>query len=90
MDPIIRIDQPVDVIVSFTIKGNAVSARPLRMRYRGRDITFTGFGLCHPVRHGSQLHYVFNVSDNANDYSLDFDTVTLTWTLTAIIDGSSL
>ena len=90
MNPVIEINQAVKVIASFEKKNNAVVAMPLQMFYRGREINFTQLGLCHPVRHGSQLHYVFDVSDGANDYSLDFDTTTLIWTLIAMIDGSNL
>ena len=90
MNPVVEINQVVEVIASFKKKKNSITATPLKMRYHGRDITFTELGLCHPVRHGNQLHYVFDVSDGANDYSLDFDATTLTWTLVAMIDGGSL
>lgn len=90
MDPLIKLNQPIDVIASFKRTGNSVKVMPLRMRYGSRDIAFTQLGLCHPVRHGSQLHYIFDVSDGCNDYSLDLDVSTLTWTLVAVIDGGNL
>lgn len=90
MNPIIEINEIVDVVAVFRHVKSPTTVQPIRMRYHGRDITFTKLGMCHPVRHGTRLHYVFDVSDGANDYSLDFDTTTLTWTLVAMIDGGSL
>ena len=90
MNPIIEIDQSVNILASFKLVNNQVKVMPVYMRYQGRDIHFSALGLCHPVRHGSRLHYIFDVSDGVNDYSLDFNTTTLTWTLLTIIDGSSL
>ena len=90
MNPIIEINQSVNVLASFKLVNNQVKVMPICMHYRGRDIRFSTLGLCHPVRHGSRLHYIFDVSDGVNDYSLDFNTTTLTWILLTIIDGSSL
>ena len=90
MNPIIEINQSVNVLASFKLVNNQVKVMPICMHYRGRDIRFSTLGLCYPVRHGSRLHYIFDVSDGVNDYSLDFNTTTLTWTLLTIIDGSSL
>lgn len=90
MNPIIEINQSVNVLASFKLVNNQVKVMPVYMRYQGRDIHFSALGLCHLVRHGSRLHYIFDVSDGVNDYSLDFNTTTLTWTLLTIIDGSSL
>ena len=90
MNPIVEINETVNVIASFVSNNRHVQVKPVRMRHHGRDITFTQLGLCHPVRHGSQLHYIFDVSDGANDYTLDFDTTTLVWTLVSMIDGGSL
>ena len=90
MNPIVEINEAVNVIASFVSNNRHVQVKPVRMRHHGRDITFAQLGLCHPVRHGSQLHYIFDVSDGANDYTLDFDTTTLVWTLVSMIDGGSL
>lgn len=90
MNPIVEINETVNVIASFTNVNGRVRVMPARMCWRNRDINFTQLGLCHPVRHGNQLHYVFDVSDGANDYSLDFDATTLIWTLVSMIDGGSL
>ena len=90
MNPVTEINHFVDVIAIFRTKSTRTSVQPLRMRYDGHDITFTKLGLCHPVRHGSRLCYVFNVSDGTNDYSLELDTTTLQWKLLSLIDGSYL
>lgn len=90
MNPIVEINETVNVIASFTNANGRVRVMPARMCWHGRDINFTQLGLCHPVRHGNQLHYVFDVSDGANDYSLDFDATTLIWTLVSMIDGGNL
>lgn len=90
MNPIVEINETVNVIASFTNVNGRVRVMPARMCWRSRDINFAQLGLCHPVRHGNQLHYVFDVSDGANDYSLDFDATTLIWTLVSMIDGGSL
>lgn len=94
MNPVIEINEAVNVIVSFRQaskdKHSIIKVMPLKMLRGGRATTFTKLGLCHPVRHGSQLYYIFNVSDGANDYSLEFDTTTLGWRLISMIDGGNL
>ena len=90
MNPIVEINETVDITATFTKTKNRVHVMPSYMDWRGRQVCFTRLGLCHPVHHGGQLHYVFDVSDGLNDYSLDFDTTTLTWTLVSVIDGGSL
>ena len=90
MSPIVEINETVDITATFTKTKNRVHVMPSYMDWRGRQVCFTQLGLCHPVHHGGQLHYVFDVSDGLNDYSLDFDTTTLTWTLVSVIDGGSL
>ena len=90
MNPIVEINETVDITATFTKTKNRVRVIPSYMVWRGRQVNFTQLGLCHPARHGRQLHYIFDVSDGLNDYSLDFDTATLTWTLVSVIDGGSL
>lgn len=90
MNPIIEINQAVDVIATFRQAGHAVKAMPVQIQWNNRDVKIEQLGLCHPVRHGSRLCYIFDVSDGANDYSLEFDTTTLKWTLISMIDGGSL
>ena len=61
MNPIVEINETVNVIASFVSNNRHVQVKPVRMRHHGRDITFTQLGLCHPVRHGSQLHYILTL-----------------------------
>lgn len=90
MNPIVSINQPVDVIVSFGRSVRTTGVMPVKMRHHGVDISLTKLGLCYPIRHGSRLCYIFDVSDGTNDYSLEFDATTLRWTLLSLIDGASL
>lgn len=90
MNPIVSINQPVDVIVSFSRSARTTGVMPVKMRHHGVDISLTKLGLCYPVRHGARLCYIFDVSDGTNDYSLEFDTTTLRWTLLSLIDGANL
>lgn len=90
MNPIVEINEAINVTATFIRANNRVHVMPSCMVWRGRQINFTQLGLCHPARHGQRLHYIFDVSDGLNDYSLDFDTTTLVWTLVSVIDGSSL
>lgn len=90
MNPVVEINESVDVAAVFRRGSGRIEARPTAMSWRGRDIKFSRLGLCHPVRHGSRLCYIFDVNDGANDYSLEFDTTELSWRLLSLIDGSSL
>ncbi len=92
MNPIVSINQPVDVIVSFSRSAHTNTNRvmPVKMRHHGVDISLTKLGLRYPIRHGTRLCYIFDVSDGTNDYSLEFDTTTLHWTLLSLIDGANL
>lgn len=90
MNPIVEINETVDVTATFIKVNNRVRVIPSYMVWRDRQVNFTQLGLCHPARHGRQLHYIFDVSDGLNDYSLNFDATTLVWTLVSVIDGSSL
>lgn len=89
MDPTIIIDEPVDVVAVFRARGGITSlCMPCKMRYKGMDIVLTELGLRHPTRRGKRMVHVFDMSDGANDYRLEFDAEALTWRLMAIIDGS--
>lgn len=57
---------------------------PIRMKYQGREITFSELGLRHPTRQGKRMVHVFDMSDGANDYRIEFDAERLVWHLTHI------
>ena len=88
MDPTIEINQRVDVAVLYRKNGDITSlAFPYKMRYGGREITFTQLGMHHPTSQGKRMIHVFDVSDGINDYRLEFDAEHLTWNLVSIIPG---
>lgn len=90
MDPTIAINERVEVLAAYQ-RGRDVSAncKPLKMRYRGRDITFSKRAFHHPTAKGKRMIHVFDMSDGANDYRLEFDAESLTWTLATIIEGGA-
>ena len=89
MDPTIAINERVDVVALYE-KGKDVSTNcmPYKMRLHGRDVIFNKRGLHHPTSQGLRMIHVFDMSDGVNDYRLEFDAESLTWTLVAIIEGS--
>jgi len=88
MDPTITINKRVSVLTVFREKGHPPEiCWPVRMKYQGRDIVFKELGLRHPTALGRRMVHVFDMSDGANDYRLEFDAESLTWTLVAMIEG---
>ena len=88
MDNFEILNARVDVITRFTSQGeNRDICFPCKMRYQGQNITFTEVGLRHPTAKGKRMLHVFDVTDGANDYRLEFDAENLTWRLVAILDG---
>lgn len=80
------LDERIEVIVTF---GEGLNpCRPLKFRRpNGREITITEIGLRHPSSKGLRTIHVFDVTDGANDYRLEFDSERLTWHLTRMGDG---
>lgn len=90
MDPTLQVNQRVSVVTLFRDKATGEQAElcmPIKMRYRGRDITFSELGLRHPTSAGKRMIHVFDMSDGDNDYRLSFDAETLSWTLVTMIEG---
>ena len=88
MDPTIHVNERVDVVPIFY--GHAPERTlciPWKMKYRGQEIVFTVFGMRHPTEKGKRTIHVFDMSDEANDYRLEFDAEHLTWTLVSIMEG---
>jgi hypothetical protein len=89
MDPSIIIKERVEVIAVFrTGVDTSQICMPAKMRYRGQEVTFTRLGLRHPTVQGKRMIHVFDMSDGVNDYRLEFDAESLTWTLVAILEGT--
>lgn len=57
---------------------------PVRMKYQGREITFSELGMRHPTHQGKRMVHVFDMSDNVNDYRIEFDAERLVWHLTHV------
>lgn len=88
MDPSLEINQRISVMAVYRNQGSVAElCMPARMRYQGREITFTELGLRHPTSAGKRMIHIFDVSDGVNDYRLSFDSEALTWTLVSILEG---
>lgn len=87
MDQSIRINKDVN-IVAYYFKNSAQRLRcfPKRMEYDGRRVDFTETGLVHPTKKGQRMIHVFDMTDGAADYRLEFDAQDLTWKLICITD----
>ncbi len=85
----IEINDRIEVITRFASRGDpAYMIMPVKMRWGGQEIVFTELGLRHPTIKGRRMIHVFDMSDGANDYRLEFDAEMLTWTLVTIIEGN--
>jgi hypothetical protein len=89
MDPTIVINERVGVAVVF----NAASAEnnscvPWKMKYKNQEIIFTKLAMRHPTAKGKRMIHVFDMSDGANDYRLEFDAEHLTWELINMVPGN--
>lgn len=88
MDPVIVINERVDVVPIFNAAANEnMLCVPWKMKYKNREIIFTKLGMRHPTSKGRRMVHVFDVSDGANDYRLEFDCEHLTWTLVSMVAG---
>jgi hypothetical protein len=86
MQNIQKIDQRVDVICSFKSKGNTQTlCYPHKMRWKGREVVFKQLGLRHPTIKGKRMVHIFDMSDDSQDYRLEFDAESLTWTLKEVL-----
>ncbi len=88
MDPTIEINERVDMVVLYKKHGDiSTLALPYKMKWKGREITFTQLGMRHPTAKGKRMIHIFDVSDGTDDYRLEFDAERLTWNLIAIVPG---
>lgn len=84
----LEVNQRVEVVTLFKSSGDPASlVMPAKMRWRKEEIIFTELGLRHPTHKGQRMIHVFDMSDGANDYRLEFDAEMLTWTLISILSG---
>lgn len=60
---------------------------PVRFRRsNGQEVEISEIGLRHPTTPGKRMVHVFDVTDGAVDYRLEFDSERLTWHLTRMGD----
>jgi hypothetical protein len=85
------INERVEVIAIFK-RGTDPSliCFPAKMKYRNQLIEFSELGLRHPTSKGKRMIHVFDMSDGINDYRLEFDAESLTWTLVAMMGGGQV
>jgi hypothetical protein len=83
---LIEVNKRVEVVGVFHSRGDPANlVMPAKMRWGQKEITFAELGLRHPTAKGKRMVHVFDVSDGANDYRLEFDAEMLTWTLASIV-----
>ena len=81
MNDELYMNERIDVIATFSEGLNP--CRPLRFRRsNGREVTVSEIGLRHPSVQGKRTLRMFDVTDGAADYRLEFDSERLTWHLT--------
>ncbi len=87
MDQTTLINKDVS-IVAYYFRNNTRRLRcfPKRMEYDGKRVDFTETGLVHPTKQGQRMIHVFDMTDGAADYRLEFDAQALSWKLVYIAD----
>lgn len=75
------LNERVEVIAAY---GDGLNpCRPIKFRRRnGREIIVSEIGLRYPSNQGKRMVHIFDVTDQAADYRLEFDSERLTWCLT--------
>jgi hypothetical protein len=76
----VAIQKEVNVPELFFKNEGKLTAFPRRVELEGREYTFMD-GLRYLVHKGQQLVQVFDMTDGARDYRLQFDDVRHSWTL---------
>lgn len=88
MNPITEVNERVDIIPLFRADAaETLLCVPYKMKWKNADITFKKLGMRHPTAKGKRMIHVFDMSDEANDYRIEFDAERLTWTLVSIMEG---
>jgi len=79
------LNEQVQVVAVF---GNGLNpCRTLKFKRKsGREVTITEIGLRHPSMQGKRMLHIFDVTDGAADYRLEFDAERLIWHLTREAD----
>ena len=91
MDPTIVINERVDIVPIFYANApERTLCVPWKMKYKVHEIIFTKFGMRHPTAKGKRMIHVFDMSDGTNDYRIEFDAESLTWTLVSMVEGTNV
>lgn len=75
-----QIRDRIEVVATFGDGLDLCVPRKFR-RSNGSEVEVTELGLRHPVQKGRRMIHVFDVTDGANDYRLEFDSERLVWYL---------
>ena len=90
MDNVVNINKDVNIVAYyFKNAGRRLKCFPRKMEFEGKSVTFTETGLRHPTKKGQRLIHVFDMTDGAADYRLEFDAQNLNWRLVSIADIST-
>ena len=74
------LNEKINVIALF--KPGRTMCEPIKFkRANGKEITITEIGLRHPVKNGTQILHIFDVTNGEADYRLQFNAKTLVWRL---------
>lgn len=88
MDPTIPINEDVDVVTIYRAKSPEIYlCVPWKMKYGIHEIEFTKLGMRHPTAKGKRMIHVFDMSDGANNYRIEFDAERLVWKLISMTEG---
>lgn len=88
MEDITIINKDVNILAYYFKDKNRPKCFPKRMEYGSRQVTFVETGLRHPTKKGQRMVHVFDMSDGAADYRLEFDAEFLSWKLVYIADAA--
>ena len=78
MNDEVLLNERVDVVATFGVGLNPRVPHRFR-RPNGREVGITEIGLRHPTEKGKRMVHIFDVTDGAMDYRLEFDSERLTW-----------
>lgn len=76
----IAIEKEVTVPELYFKNDGQLKTFPRRMEFDGREYTFMD-GLRYLIYKGQQLVQIFDMTDGAHDYRLQFDNARRSWTL---------
>jgi len=86
MNPITEVNERVDVVpIFYSQAAERLLCVPWKMKWNGREIEFTKLGMRHSTEKGHRMIHVFDVTDDINDYRLEFDAERLTWMLVYVV-----